>query len=110
LVNDAWYQTSSGPYQHAAQSRYRAVEFRRPMVRVANTGISGVYDPAGRVVARLALNREGAFTALIAPSDEVTFYARYGDLFAWLTVAAAVGLTGWTYRRRFPLDGPEHAA
>ena len=110
VVNDAWYQKSSGPYQHAAQSRYRAVEFRRPMVRVANTGISIIYDSAGRTVARLALNREGAFSALIAPSDEVTFYARYGDLFAWLTVAAALGLTGWTYRRQINLEGPEHAA
>ena len=98
VVNDAWYQTSSGPYQHAAQFRYRAVELRRPVVRAANTGISLVIDQAGRTVARLGLNEEGVFTAGIAPATGLTFYARYGDLFAWLTVLAALGSTGWAYR------------
>lgn len=97
VVNDAWYQTSSGPYQHAAQARYRAVEFRRPMVRAANTGVSMVVNQAGRVVARLGLNKEGVMTAGIAPSTGMTFYARFGDLFAWLNVAAAIGLTIFAY-------------
>lgn len=98
VVNDAWYRTSSGPYQHAAQFRYRAVELRRPVVRAANTGISLVIDQAGRTVARLGLNEQGVFTAGIAPATGLTFYARYGDLFAWLTVLAALGSTGWAYR------------
>ncbi|MFB0517336.1 MAG: apolipoprotein N-acyltransferase [Candidatus Neomarinimicrobiota bacterium] len=99
VVNDAWYRTSSGPYQHAAQARYRAVEFRRPMVRAANTGISMVINQAGQVVARLGLNKEGMFTAQIAPATGMTFYARYGDVFAWLSVAAAMGLTIVAFRR-----------
>lgn len=100
VVNDAWYRTSSGPYQHAAQARYRAVEFRRPLVRAANTGISVVIDQAGRIVARLGLNKEGVFTARIAPATGMTFYARFGDVFAWLAVAAAVWFTIAAYLRR----------
>ena len=110
VVNDAWYQTSSGPYQHAAQARYRAIESRRPMVRAANTGISMVIDQAGRVVARLGLNKEGAFTARIAPATSLTFYARFGDLFAWLSVAAAVALSIVAYRNRLKAGGQTDAA
>ena len=110
VVNDAWYQNSSGPYQHAAQARYRAVEFRRPMVRCANTGISVVYDQAGNVVARLGLGRAGAFTALIAPSDVTTFYARFGDLFAWLNVAVTVGMAGLAYRGGALTPEPDYEA
>lgn len=104
VVNDAWYQVSSGPYQHAAQARYRAIELRRPMVRAANTGISVVYDQAGRVVNRLGLNREGTFTAMIAPTDELSFYARVGDLFAWLNVVLALGISGWLLARRSAME------
>jgi len=100
VVNDAWYQTSSGPFQHAAQFRYRAVEFRRPVVRAANTGISLVYDQTGRRIATMPLNKEGNFTAMIAPDTRMTFYARFGDVFAWLNVVAALGLAGYAYRRK----------
>ena len=93
LVNDAWFGLSSGPYQHAAQFRYRAVETRRPVVRAANTGISLVYDGAGREVARVPLNREDVFSAEIGPSTEITFYTRYGDLFAWMAMAVALAAT-----------------
>jgi apolipoprotein N-acyltransferase len=93
VVNDAWYQTSSGPFQHATQSRYRAIEFRRPVVRAANTGISLVIDQTGKIVSRLGLNREGVIAADIAPANELTFYTRFGDIFAWLNVIVMLGLT-----------------
>ena len=98
LVNDAWFGFTSEPYQHTAQFRYRAVELRRPVVRAANTGISVVIDQTGRIIARLGLNREGVFTADIAPSDQSTFYLRHGDFFAWLILALAVGLSIITLR------------
>ena len=63
LTNDAWFGTSSGPFQHFAMARLRAVEQGLPLVRAANTGISGIIDPYGRVVARLALNRQGVIDA-----------------------------------------------
>jgi apolipoprotein N-acyltransferase len=110
VVNDAWYQTTSGPYQHAAQARYRAVEFRRPVVRAANTGISVVVDQVGRIVARMGLNKEGAFTAEIAPETGMTFYARFGDLFAWVSLVAALGLSVVAYRSPFTVETKEDVA
>ncbi len=100
VVNDAWYQTTSGPFQHAAQARFRAIELRRPMVRSANTGISMVINQDGRVVSRLRLNEEGAFSALIAPATELTFYARVGDLFSWINVVVIIVLSVIAYLRR----------
>ena len=105
-VNDGWYNNglSSGPYQHAAQLRYRAIELRRPAVRVANTGISMIIDATGRVTQRIPLNEAGSFTAAVVPSEANTFYYRFGDLFAWLNLLISVSLSlriGWRQR---PLD------
>ena len=63
VTNDAWFGVSSGPYQHFESARLRAVEEGVPLVRAANTGISGVIDPYGRVIARLGLGKRGVVDA-----------------------------------------------
>jgi apolipoprotein N-acyltransferase len=84
ITNDAWYGRSSGPFQHFAIARARAVEEGLPLVRVANNGVSGVIDALGRVPARINLDAVGyADVALPAPA-EPTLYARAGD---WMLLA-----------------------
>lgn len=91
ITNDAWYGRSAAPYQHIAMVVFRAVENRRYLVRAANTGISAVVAPDGRIIASSDLFERTAFTAAIAPRDGLTPYARYGDVFAW-GAAAAIGV------------------
>ena len=97
LTNDGWFGMSSGPYQHFAQARLRAIEQGLPLVRAANTGISAVVDPAGRVIASLALGSEGIFDAPLPRSLAPTIYARYGDAPAAALFALALAVV--FYRR-----------
>jgi apolipoprotein N-acyltransferase len=79
LTNDAWYGRSTGPYQHFAIARTRAIEEGLPLVRVANNGISGVIDPAGRVVARTGLDAIGYADVALPAALSPPFYVASGD-------------------------------
>ena len=80
ITNDAWFGRTSGPYQHFAAARLRSVEEGLPLVRVANTGISGVIDGYGRVVQSLGLGQEGIIdSTLPAALDFSTPFSRLGD-------------------------------
>jgi apolipoprotein N-acyltransferase len=80
LTNDGWFGQTSGPYQHFAQARMRAIEQGLPLVRVANTGISGVIDGYGRVIASLPLRHQGVLDSGLPRSVSETPYSRYGEL------------------------------
>lgn len=79
LTNDAWYGETVGPHQHFENARMRSVETGLPLVRVANTGISGVADGLGRVVDRLELGQRGHLDIRLPPALPPPPYARLGD-------------------------------
>ena len=76
VTNDAWFGTSSGPYQHFMAARFRAIERNLPLVRVANTGISAVVDGFGRILHELPLQRRGMRVFLLPANDSHGIYAR----------------------------------
>lgn len=93
VTNDAWFGESSGPYQHFASARLRAVEEGLPLVRAANTGISAIIDPFGRVQQRLALGVEGVLDGSLPAALGPTFYGRFGDwALLWVLLAGFGGL------------------
>jgi apolipoprotein N-acyltransferase len=99
ITNDAWFGRSSAPYQHFEQASVRAVEQGRYLVRAANTGITGVVDPYGRVLVTTELFEEAAITQDVRLISDRTIYSYIGDVVAWLSalIALAVALVG---RRR----------
>lgn len=80
LTNDGWFDGSTGPAQHFAQARLRAIEQGLPMVRVANTGISGIVGPYGEVKAKLANGERGVIDSPLPAAIAPPPYARFGDL------------------------------
>ncbi|UCD90704.1 MAG: apolipoprotein N-acyltransferase [Desulfobacterales bacterium] len=81
ITNDAWYGTSSAPYQHFSMAIFRAVENRRSLIRSANTGISGFIDPLGNIVVATPLFQDAVIARDVPIVHETTFYSRYGDVF-----------------------------
>jgi apolipoprotein N-acyltransferase len=92
ITNDAWFGDTSAPHQHFAQASLRAVEQGRYLVRAANTGISGIVDPHGRVLAKSGLFEPALLVGEARYLRGSTFYARVGDLFAYLSAAVTLVL------------------
>ncbi|PRY78206.1 apolipoprotein N-acyltransferase [Yoonia maritima] len=90
ITNDAWFGQAAGPFQHLAQARLRAIEQGLPMVRVANTGVSAMIDPYGRIVGALPLNMDGVIDLSLPSALPITLYARWGD---WLLIVVNALLT-----------------
>ncbi len=87
ITNDGWYGRSSAPFQHFEMAAMRAIEQGRYLARAANTGISGVVDPYGRVIARSAIFEEAGLVAEVRLLTGRTMYSVLGDAIAYVAIA-----------------------
>ncbi len=103
ITNDAWFGRSAAPAQHLAMAALRAAENHRYLIRAANTGISAIVDPTGRILQASEVFVPAVVSGRIQLQRGETFYTRYGDLFAWLCVAFVfavfVAERGWSGAR-----------
>ncbi|MBI5206558.1 MAG: apolipoprotein N-acyltransferase [Candidatus Firestonebacteria bacterium] len=91
ITNDSWSKSITSHYQHAAMSIFRAVENRVYLLRAANTGISLVADPYGRVIKELGVNKRGIINSEIyIAKKENTFYTEYGEIFSQILVCIVI--------------------
>lgn len=99
ITNDAWFGRTSAPYQHLAMAAFRAVENDVYLVRAANTGISAIIEPSGRIAKASGLYTDAAFVGRIHPGGGRTFYTRHGDVFAWACAVVACAVLAAARRR-----------
>jgi apolipoprotein N-acyltransferase len=105
VTNDAWFGNSTGPRQHLAAARMRAVEEGLPLVRAANSGISAVFDAFGHETARLGIDQRGILLASLPGALPRTLFARLGlAMPLGLALLLLVAATPWNvlFRRRRP--------
>ncbi len=100
ITNDAWFGPTSAPYQHFEQASMRAIEEGRYLVRSANTGVSGIVDPYGRVLARSAIYEPAVLVGDARFLSTTTFYARHGDILAYAAVLMTAVLLVMAAARR----------
>lgn len=98
VTDDSWFGPWAGPNQHLLIARVRAIEEAIPVARAANTGISAIIDPYGRIIARLGLGEMGHLDGKLPQALGPTIYARFGDL-GFLVLLISATLLAW-YRAR----------
>lgn len=91
ITNDAWFGSFSGPYQHLAQARFRAIEQGVPLIRAANTGVSAVIDARGNIVASLDLGVASFLDTALPRPFRNRFYAKAGDIPIFVVLLALFG-------------------
>ena len=111
ITNDGWFGTTSAPYQHLRMSAVRAVENRRYVLRGANTGITAIIDPYGRIVSSTPLGERTLLDGRAGYRSDLTFYVRFGDVFAVLVTILAIVGVGLSWKNRViaiadPVEGP----
>jgi apolipoprotein N-acyltransferase len=99
ITNDGWF-TASENADHLQSAIFRSIENRVPTARSVNTGISGFIDSDGRTSDLLAERREGTSTMPLMLDRRISFYTRYGDVFAWLCLVATAAMLLKTVGRR----------
>src|SRR5579859_3203909 len=100
ISNDGWFGKSAAAEQHLRMARVRAVENRRWLIRVTNSGITAAVDPYGRTFTSIPRDVRGAADLPYDFRTDRTLYSRFGDWFAWLCVIVSVILVGQTFGKQ----------
>jgi apolipoprotein N-acyltransferase len=90
ITNDAWFGDTHGPYQHFSMAVFRAIENRKPVLRAANSGISGFIDSNGRIMGASKLFERTYLIKEVRKDKTMTFYTKYGDIFSYLCIVVTV--------------------
>ncbi len=99
MTNDAWYGKSVGPWQHLWLAQSRAIETRRTLLRVTNTGVTSLVNAKGELVQTLPMFTAGAMLSTVDILNGETYYVRFGDWFAWSLTAIAIAVALLHLRR-----------
>jgi apolipoprotein N-acyltransferase len=91
ISNDAWFGRTACPYQHFSMAVFRAVENKRALIRCANTGISGMIDPCGRIVSQSKLFETNTMIHHVPLIHTKTIYSKWGDFFAKIALLLSLG-------------------
>ena len=97
LSNDGWYGDTSAPWQHLNMARMRAIENHRWVLRATNTGVTASIDPSGRVIASAPRHVRTAILTPFGYEHDLTFYTRYGDLFAYACAFLSAAALAWSF-------------
>ena len=100
LTNDAWFGRTSAPHQHLSMAVFRCVETALPMARAANTGISAVILPTGKIIARGGLFTKEVLCEELRLDHEKTFYSQFGDIFAILLTLLILLKLVWKFMHK----------
>lgn len=100
ISDDGWYGDTSAPWQHLNMARMRAIENRRWLLRDTNNGVTAAIDPYGRVRQSIPRHTVDALPAQFGFSDDLTFYTRYGDVFAWCCALLSAAVLVWAGNKR----------
>ena len=100
ISDDGWYGDTGAPWQHLNMARMRAIENHRWLLRSTNTGVTTAIDPRGRLEAEAPRHVRGAFIFPFAFEQEITFYTRHGDWFAYLCALVTLFCLGFSFRRK----------
>ncbi|MEO0293778.1 MAG: apolipoprotein N-acyltransferase [candidate division WOR-3 bacterium] len=92
ITEDGWFGETSGPYQHAQMAAFQSIVFKRCIVRSANTGISFISDPYGRVIYKTRIYKSTFIMGKVPLIEEKTIYTKIGNIFGWIFLCICIGI------------------
>ena len=108
ITNDSWYGRTVAPWEHARLAQWRAIETRRSLLRVTNTGVTVLVNAKGEIGEALPIFQPAVMTAKVDLLEGETFYVRFGDWFAWAATAMSLGIALFLWKKPEPIIAKIH--